>query len=116
MVTTGSPANATRIVFFGTIGSYNAYISGGDVGWDVRVGDEEASVCSKRNLAVFAQSLEETTNFINGAGFSEGAFTVLAEFGIFSNLAGVRIECISIQGVVFEGGREGIGHGLGGVG
>jgi hypothetical protein len=45
-VTTGSPTDSTRVVFFGTIGSYYAYISGGDVGWDVRVGDEEASVCS----------------------------------------------------------------------
>lgn len=62
-VTSCSLANTMRIVFFGAIGCHNANISCCDVIWNFRVGNEDACVYSKRNLAVFAKALKQTTNF-----------------------------------------------------
>ena len=91
-VATACPANASRIVFFGSECGYNAQVRsflsvwyGGDWYEMHRVGDVDGTV-----------TLGEAADLISIGCLSEGAVAGLAEFAVFCDLASVWIEGVAV--------------------
>jgi hypothetical protein len=81
------------------------------------VGDEEAGVGTVGEFAAWSKALEEATNFVNCCIFPNGTFAAFSKFRVFSDLACVGIEGVTVEGKVMQWvGKGRRDSGSGGVG
>ncbi len=92
-ITADGPTNATGVSLFGAQGSDDSEICGLAAFGNVSDFDEEHGVGS----FLFAVALCEAANFVGIGVLPKGALAALTEFAVFSKLAGVGVERVSVQ-------------------